>query len=269
MKYYTCIALYCCLHLSVYGQLSFHKGIFSDTTNFLGETVLVIRDDLDFKIASNSVSPLDKSQLREVLRLSKQKKYTHAPLGIEVFQSDVYFYLGKCNKASKMLHRYYKNTKRQQEFIFLDQTLAFAPQKHTTGKKQTDAATTATYPEIAQWLWKANLKDQSYHVLLNSDVEKTDSTIQIFIDELIEIKNQFQLDNERLLSKIVDSIGWPTKTKVGAGASLSALMIASHSSNLSFQESMLSLLAPLLDSGEVSGQHYQYLQKKISTARLE
>jgi hypothetical protein len=111
------------------------------------------------------------------------------------------------------------------------------------------------YPEIAAELSELYEKDQSLRQ--ESRLHRT------FTDE--ESKKWEDIHNyqEKRLKEIIEEIGWPTISKVGAEASNAAWLIAQHADrNVSFQKECLELMTAELET-EVSEKDIAYLHDRI------
>lgn len=70
-------------------------------------------------------------------------------------------------------------------------------------------------------------------------------------------------ENTRRLIEIVESYGWPTKSRVGAKAAGAAWLILQHSPDYAFQVRMLPEVERLMQAGEVRGQEYALLYDRV------
>jgi hypothetical protein len=88
------------------------------------------------------------------------------------------------------------------------------------------------YPEITKKLKKMVEEDQKIRREINFD-----NPDQKLLDKMKKIDNE----NQEELKKIIEKIGWPTISKVGAVTSKEAWLIAQHS-DYDFQKKCLSLM---------------------------
>lgn len=73
--------------------------------------------------------------------------------------------------------------------------------------------------------------------------------------------------NTARLKEIIDQIGWPTRSKVGAEASYAAWLLAQHADlDLPFQERTLSLMSEF-SSSEVDPQNIAYSEDRVLVAQ--
>lgn len=71
-------------------------------------------------------------------------------------------------------------------------------------------------------------------------------------------------EHAQALEKIIDTIGWPAKSKVGDEASQAAWLILLHAiSRPEFQKKSVLLLRALVDEGEVEAKELAYLEDRI------
>lgn len=67
------------------------------------------------------------------------------------------------------------------------------------------------------------------------------------------------------MKRIVDSVGWPTYTRVGREAGHMAWLIVQHQdADPEFQKHCLRLMEPLVAKGEVSGTDFAYLTDRVA-----
>lgn len=105
------------------------------------------------------------------------------------------------------------------------------------------------YPnkELSKELWRMKVIDQSFYYHLNI-LDKNSS--EPFLTKAIwELKEQLNESNLNRLEQIVDSVGWLTKSKVGASGAVSAFLIIQHA-NLATQKKYLPMITEAANQGE-------------------
>lgn len=81
------------------------------------------------------------------------------------------------------------------------------------------------------------------------------------------IHQEMQIDAENIawLKQVVAKFGWPGKSLVGVdGAANAWLLVQLADQDIAFQKECLQLMAALLESGEISKQHYAYLYDRVA-----
>ena len=81
-----------------------------------------------------------------------------------------------------------------------------------------------------------------------------------------EAAHKVDVQNTARLKQIIDTVGWPKMSMVGRDGVRSAFLIVLHADDdRAFQENILKLMEPLVDSSEVPGMYYAYLYDRLHT----
>lgn len=105
------------------------------------------------------------------------------------------------------------------------------------------------YPnkELSKELWRMKVIDQSFYYHLN--VLEKNSMEPFLITALWELKNQLNHSNLKRLEQMVDSVGWLTKSMVGASGAVTAFLIVQHA-DLTTQKKYLPMIREAADKKE-------------------
>lgn len=166
-------------------------------TNFLktivlphGDTVYVINQELDFKVARK------KRQYRKAIHLLQQDKYKGKwRIGGE--EAELWALAGECDSAMSVLSKlYHTNPDHKWQFDFTMPYLLNCighPIFRSLRENyiSTHYTVSVQYPGIMDQLWVAQIKDQGYSGLIQSHEKFPDEDSPDIIDSLWRIKRKF------------------------------------------------------------------------------
>lgn len=250
-------------HSHLLSQIPFDSVFYSNAVVFGGDTLLIIREDLDYKLAFKQRRFLD------ALSLAHQEKYAKAGFDLELTKSEILAIIGDCDSSYQILKTYFKNPNKQTEIVFTNQRFLNC-QNHDNYMKlkegyiNTHLSPHILYPQFASDLWTMSVKDQAFIELIESHTYLPEDGSSAAIDSFVGLKREFQFENEKQLLGIVESIGWPTINKVGRSASVAAFLIVQHSDNLELQRQVLDSIYIYALQNEISPYDYAYLFDRVS-----